>query len=128
MAESDKSDPPNPKGFSGAVQRLFQQYFTDPQAPRLEEIGRMAEDMLLRQTELENKVGNLTKIVKQLEAYRDRYVDLYELAPVGYVTLDDEGYVQEINLAGSELLGKAGKLRSSQRQGRVRERDSPVLS
>jgi len=62
--------------------------------------------MLLRKTELENKVMNLRQVVKQLEAYRDRYVDLYELTPVGYVTLDDEGYVQEINLAGTELLGK----------------------
>jgi PAS domain S-box-containing protein len=44
-------------------------------------------------------------MVQQLEAYRDRYVDLYELAPVGYVTLDEEGYVQEINVAGSQLLG-----------------------
>ena len=42
---------------------------------------------------------------KQLEAYRDRYVDLYDFAPLGYVTLDDEGYIQEINLAGARLLG-----------------------
>ena len=42
---------------------------------------------------------------KQLEAYRDRYVDLYDFAPLGYVTLDEEGYIQEINLAGAKLLG-----------------------
>ena len=85
--------------------RLFQKYFSDPQSPRLEEVGQLAEDILLRNTELENKVANLRQIVQQLEAYRDRYVDLYELAPVGYVTLDEEGYVQEINIAGSQLLG-----------------------
>jgi PAS domain S-box-containing protein len=32
-------------------------------------------------------------------------VDLYDFAPLGYVTLDDDGYVQEINLAGASLLG-----------------------
>ena len=41
---------------------------------------------------------------RQLEAYRDRYIDLYDFAPLGYVTLDEDGYVQEINLAGAKLL------------------------
>ena len=40
-----------------------------------------------------------------MEAYRDRYVDLYDFAPLGYATLDGDGYVQEINLAGARLLG-----------------------
>ena len=105
MTDSSKTDPPPPKGLPSEVVRLFQKYFSNPQSPSLEEVRRMAEDTLLRNTELENKVGNLRKIVQQLEAYRDRYVDLYELAPIGYVTLDDEGYVQEINIAGSQLLG-----------------------
>jgi len=39
-----------------------------------------------------------------LETYRDRYVDLYDFAPLGYVTLDEDGYIQEINLAGAQLL------------------------
>ncbi len=37
---------------------------------------------------------------------RDRYVDLYELAPVGYLTLTDTGLIAETNLAGAALLGK----------------------
>ena len=41
-----------------------------------------------------------------MEAYRDRYVDLYDSAPAGYVTLDEDGYIQEINLAGASLLGR----------------------
>ncbi len=41
-----------------------------------------------------------------MEAYRDRYVDLYDFAPLGYVTLDEDGYIQEINLAGAALLGR----------------------
>ena len=105
MTESDKTAFPSPKGLPAEVGQLFQKYFSDPQSPRLEEVGQLAQDFLLRNTELENKVSNFRKMVQQLEAYRDRYVDLYELAPVGYVTLDEEGYVQEINVAGSQLLG-----------------------
>ena len=43
---------------------------------------------------------------RRAETYRDRYVDLYDHAPLGYVTLDDEGYIQEINLAGAVMLGR----------------------
>ncbi len=105
MMESVSANRSLAESLSAQVQRLFQKYLTDPAAPRLEEVRGLAQEVLLRNTELENTVANLKKIVRQLEAYRDRYVDLYELAPVGYVTLDEDGYVQEINLAGSQLFG-----------------------
>ena len=47
----------------------------------------------------------LQEAQRQLTAYRDRYIDLYDFAPLGYVTLDEDGYIQEINLAGARLLG-----------------------
>ena len=57
------------------------------------------------QLELERENRQLQEEKRRLEAYRDRYVDLYDSAPVGYVTLDEEGFVQEINLTGARLLG-----------------------
>jgi PAS domain S-box-containing protein len=40
---------------------------------------------------------------------RDRYVDLYEFAPVGYFTLTRNGMIAEVNLTGAALLGVARK-------------------
>lgn len=41
----------------------------------------------------------------QLEAASQRYIDLFELGPVGYVSLDRVGRIEEINLAATQLLG-----------------------
>jgi PAS domain-containing protein len=41
----------------------------------------------------------------ELEAARARYFDLYDLAPVGYVTLSDKGIILETNLTLVDLLG-----------------------
>ena len=68
---------------------------------------KQAEEALCaKQRELEARIKELQETQRRLEAYRDRYVDLYDFAPLGYVTLDEEGYIQEINLAGAALLGR----------------------
>src|SRR4051812_21033963 len=36
-----------------------------------------------------------------------RYVDLYDFAPIAYVSFDRTGRVEEINLAAVELLGRS---------------------
>ncbi len=42
----------------------------------------------------------------ELEEAHDRQVDLYDFAPVGYVTLDENGAVSGANLTAADLLGK----------------------
>src|SRR4030095_13331883 len=41
----------------------------------------------------------------ELEAAIQRHVDLFEFAPIGYVSFDRVGRIQEINLAAANLLG-----------------------
>jgi PAS domain S-box-containing protein len=42
---------------------------------------------------------------RDLELSRDRYMDLYELAPVGYLTLAADGRIEQLNLNGADMLG-----------------------
>jgi PAS domain S-box-containing protein len=87
------------------VDQLLREYIRDLQAPSPDEVRRLVYEIELRKSKVEQQNEELRKIQQRLEAYKDRYVDLYDFAPLGYVTLDGDGYLQEINLAGAKLLG-----------------------
>ena len=41
-----------------------------------------------------------------LETSRDRYVDLFDFAPVGYLAISTDGRIVQLNLTGADLLGQ----------------------
>ena len=59
----------------------------------------------IRQNELEKQIEELRRANAELEAARNKYAFLYDVAPVGYVTLDGSGDIQTVNLTGATLLG-----------------------
>ncbi len=63
------------------------------------------ENLRLHQVELEFQNDELRKAQDELEAAHERYFDLYELAPVGYCTIDETGLIIEANLTAANLLG-----------------------
>ena len=68
-----------------------------------------AEQLQLQMTELQLRGEGLRRSWIELEAERARYYNLYDLAPVGYCTLNEQGLILESNLSVAVLLGMRRK-------------------
>ena len=64
-------------------------------------------ELQVHQIELEMQNEELRTTQLALDFERSRYQDLYELAPVGYLTLSPSGEMMHLNLKAASLLGLA---------------------
>ncbi len=79
--------------------------------PKPRPAEKLLHELQVHQIELEMQNEQLRQAQVELEKSRDRYVDFYDFAPAGYLTLNHEGMIDEINLTGAALLGvERGKL------------------
>ena len=67
---------------------------------------QLLADLRTHQIELKMQNEELRRAHLDLEESRDRYLDLYEFAPVGYLTLSDKGIILDMNLTSSILFGR----------------------
>ena len=65
----------------------------------------LIHELEVHQIELEMQNEELRRAHIELTESRNRYYDLYDLAPVGYFSLDLKGRILEVNLSGAHLLG-----------------------
>jgi PAS domain S-box-containing protein len=70
-------------------------------------ILKWLHELQVHQIELEMQNEELRKTHLELDALRARYFDLYDLAPISYCTVSEQGVILEANLAAAELLGEA---------------------
>jgi len=74
----------------------------DPQSP--DEARRLLHELQVYQAELQQQNEELRRLRAEVEAGLARYTDLYDFAPVGYLTLTRTGVIVQLNIAAASLL------------------------
>ncbi|MCI0534387.1 MAG: PAS domain S-box protein [Verrucomicrobiales bacterium] len=66
---------------------------------------RVVHELEVHRIELEMQNEELQEARNRMEVLLEKYTDLYDFAPVGYFSLDEQGRILEVNLTGAALLG-----------------------
>ncbi|MDA8431125.1 MAG: sigma 54-interacting transcriptional regulator [Geobacteraceae bacterium] len=75
-------------------------------APRaMQESRKLVHELEVHQIELEMQNDELRQAQKELELSRNKYLELYDFAPVAYFTFNEDGVVLEANLTAAHMMG-----------------------
>src|ERR1041384_4093559 len=66
---------------------------------------RLLHQLQVHEIELEMQNAELQAARDQVEEALEKYTDLYDFAPVGYFSIDEQGLILELNLTGTAMLG-----------------------
>ena len=68
-------------------------------------VRKVLAELQVHQEELRAQNEAMRGAQASLEQSRQRYADLYDFAPIGYITLDAQGLIEEINLTATASVG-----------------------
>jgi signal transduction histidine kinase len=66
---------------------------------------RQLHELEVHQIELKMQNAELHEARDEIEVALEKYIDLYDFAPVGYFSLDEQSLILEVNLTGAAMLG-----------------------
>ena len=70
-----------------------------------EKMASLIHELQVHQIELKMQNDELRSTRDEFEKARDRYADLYDFAPIGYFTVNQDGLIDEANLTFASMLG-----------------------
>lgn len=71
----------------------------------LYDVHKLVHELQVHQIELEMQNEELMKSQIELQSANNKYFELYNFAPCGYFTLDTNGIIKDVNIAGTNILG-----------------------
>jgi signal transduction histidine kinase len=103
---SDRPSPPDPPLRRTERPPATKSQAADQLSPDATTSGAQLSHLNLHQIELELQHDELKKAYRREEAARLRYRELYDFAPLGYLSLTADGLIIETNLTAARILGR----------------------
>ncbi|MEI6754615.1 MAG: PAS domain-containing protein, partial [Paludibacter sp.] len=88
---------------------------------------KLIHELQVHQIELEMQNEELLKAREQADVAMEKYTDLYDFAPSGYISLSNEGSITDLNFSAATMLGKDRKHLKNTRFGLYVHPDSLEL-
>ncbi|MFW6185896.1 MAG: PAS domain S-box protein [Halobacteriota archaeon] len=105
----DKEERPGADKFArlrSEAEEVLSEPATDLEELSREDIRKLIHELRIHQYELEVQNEELRSTQEELEQSRNSYFELFDLAPIGYFTVDKKDQILNLNLTASELLEK----------------------
>ncbi len=103
--EKDKGASTDPAVLRRRAEEQLKARQTETNQRETNDTERLYHELEIHQVELEMQNEELRNALVQIEESRTRYSGLYDFAPIGYITLDENGLVLEANLTFARQLG-----------------------
>jgi two-component system sensor kinase FixL len=88
------------------VEELLHERGADQEDLVPEDTRTLIHELQVHQIELEMQNEELRTAQFQIEAMRDQYANLYDFAPVGYLTLETNGLISQANFTSAAMLSR----------------------
>jgi len=99
------SNPEKKKPLRERAEEMLRASPTDISQMAAKEVHALLHELQVHEMELQIQNEELRQAQVELAEARDRYSDLFEFAPVGYLTLDKDGRILAANLTAASMLG-----------------------
>lgn len=105
MPEQEEDRLKNAESLRQRAERMVAGREAVDKAVSAERLHELVHELEVHKVELEIQNESLRASQSELEHSRNRYAELYDFAPIGYVTLDAKGTIRELNLTAAAMLG-----------------------
>jgi len=104
---NDEFDFTDPGALREKAEELLKQNLVKTNKPLQEnDVKKLLHELQVHQIELEMQNEELRQAYETAETALKKYTTLYDLSPMGYLTLESNGTIAELNFTAADMLGE----------------------